>query len=190
LTRADDTVIAPVGVTNDGTPIFERFFGSGFSIVIEGRRGGTNAELDANTLNWNPIDPSALAGLQILVSRSLGDGSPSVCDDIVPQTGGVPGTEPPDFNGTQAVANATNDLSCRFKDGQGVRRGRDALDACTVSGDGIFRFVDPTTTLQYCGLINDPLVFPAGDTLVRARIRDVAGNISATHQILIRINSP
>jgi hypothetical protein len=190
LTRADDTIIDPVAVTGDGTLIFERFFGSGFSIVVEGRRGGTNAQLDANTLNWNPFSPTTLPGLHILVSRSLGDGSTAVCDDASPQPGGVPGIEPPEFDGSQAVANAVNDLSCRFKDGLGIRRGRDALDACTMFGDGIFRFVAPTTTLQYCGLINEPLLFPEGDTLVRARIRDIAGNISAEHQIVIRVSSP
>lgn len=190
LTRADDTVVSPIGVTEDGIPIFERFFGSGFSVVVEGRRGGTNADLGPNTYNWSPVDPTVLPDLQVVVSRALGDGSASVCDDIAPQLGGVPAVEPPEFGTTQAVANAINDFSCRFKDGLGSRRGRDAIDACTLSGDGIFRFVNATTTLQYCGLINEPLSFPFGDTVVTAVIRDLGGNVSVPRQIVVRISVP
>jgi hypothetical protein len=189
VARSDDTVIQPVGVDGDGVPIFERFFGSGFSIVVEGRRGGTNAALERSTFEWNPFDPSTLPGVQLLVSRPLGDGSAAVCDDTVP-AGGVPATNPPIFDGSQAVANSVNDFSCRFKDGFGLRRGRDFLDACTTSGDGTFSFVSPTTSVQYCGLVNEPLQFPVGDTRVTVRIRDEGGNLSLPSQIIVRITPP
>lgn len=190
LTRSDDTVVQPSGMSGDGVPIFERFFGSGFSVVVEGRRGGTNTALERSTFEWNPVNPSVLPGVQLLVSRPLGDGSSAVCDDSQPSAGGVPATDPPVFATSQAVANAINDLSCRFKDGFGLRRGRDILDACTMSGDGSFTFVAPTTTAQYCGLINEPLQFPVGDTRVTARIRDEAGNTSVSRQIIVRVTPP
>jgi len=190
LTRSDDTVIQPNGTTTDNVPIFERFFGSGFSIVVEGRRGGTNTPLERSTFEWNPANPSLLPGVQVLTSRPLGNGSTTVCDDSQPAPGGVPATDPPIFAVSQTVADAVNDLSCRFKDGQGLRRGRDILDACTTPGDGTFAFVAPTTNLQYCGLINEPLQFPVGDTRITVRIRDEAGNTSAARQIVVRLSPP
>lgn len=190
LTRADDTVLSPVGSTPGGVPIYERFFGSGFSLVIEARRGGSNANLGPSTFNWSPLDPAVLPDLQIVVSRPLGNGSAAVCDDAPPQLGGVPAVDPPQFGGTQAVANAINDLSCRFKDGLGLRRGRESIDACTQSADGVFRFVEPTSSFQYCGLINEPLSFPPGDTVVTAVVRDVAGNVSSPRRIVVRVTLP
>jgi hypothetical protein len=190
IARSDDTVVQPVGVSNDGVPIFERSFGSGFSIVVEGRRGGSLADVGRSTFDWNPADPTLLPDFQALVSRPLGNGSGAVCDDAQPAPGGVPETEPPIFATTQAVANAINDFTCRFKDGLGLRRGRDALNACTSPGDGTFAFVHPSSTVQFCGLINDPLTFPEGDTRITFRIRDEDGNISASQQLIIRITPP
>jgi hypothetical protein len=189
LTRSDDTVIQPTG-TQQGVPIFERFFGSGFSIVVEGRVGGTGTPIERSTFDWSPIDPTQLPGLHLIVSRPLGNASSAVCDDSLPAPGGVPATDPPVFTVTQSVANAVNDLTCRFKDGLGIRRGRDILNACTTAGDGTFSFVAPTSTVQYCGLINEPLLFAAGDTRIVARIRDEAGNTSTTSQIIVRVSPP
>jgi hypothetical protein len=177
-------------MSGDGVPIFERFFGSGFSIVVEGRRGGTNTPLERSTFQWSPFDPSQLPGVQLLVSRPLGNGSNAVCDDSLPAPGGVPAIDPPVFETSQPVADAVNDLGCRFKDGLGLRRGRDSIDACTTNGDGSFAFVAPTTSLQYCGLINEPLQFPEGETRVTARIRDEAGNTSLPQQIIVRVLPP
>jgi hypothetical protein len=87
------------------------------------------------------------------------------------------------------VANAINDLACRFKDGFGLHSGRTKIsDACTTFEDGGFRFKAPGTTVQFCGQINEPLVFPAGDTTVTARVRDVAGNLSLRAQIVVRVS--
>jgi hypothetical protein len=71
-----------------------------------------------------------------------------------------------------------------------LRRGRDILDACTTTGDGSFTFVAPTTNIQYCGLINEPLQFAEGDTRISARIRDEIGNTSLPSQIIVRVISP
>lgn len=187
LARADDTVVASSGRTEDGLPIFERNFGSGFSLVVEARRGGTNAPLVRQTFDWNADDPERLPGLQLLVSRTLGNGSAGVCDDTAPTIGGVPGRASLDFDGSQEVANSVNDLACRFKDGSGVRQGRDTDNACTTSGDGVFRVVAAGTELQYCGQINQAVAFPPGDTVVAVRVADEAGNVSAVGRIVVRI---
>jgi hypothetical protein len=188
VVRADDTVVDPVDTTLGGVPIYERSAGFGFSLVLEARPGGTKSDIDPSTFNSNPVDPRALPGLQIEVSRPLGDASGAVCDDAEPRIGGVPAIDPADFSPTQSIANAINDLACRFKDGFGLYGGRTKLqDACTTFEDGGFRFKAAGTTVQYCGMINEKASFPPGDTVVTARVRDVAGNISLLSQIVVRV---
>jgi hypothetical protein len=188
VVRADDTLVDPAGTTSDGVPIYERSSGSGFSLVLEARPGGTKSDLDPSTFNSNPADPRVLPGLQVEASRQLGDGSRTICDDTAPTQGGVPAVNPADFSPTQVVANAINDLACRFKDGFGLYNGRTRLqDACTSFEDGGFRFKATGTTIQYCGFIDDAVSFPPGDTVVTARVRDMAGNISFTSRIVVRV---
>ncbi len=191
ITRADGTLVPSSGMNGSGVPISERIDGSGFSLVIEGRRGGSDAELGFSTFNWNPGDPTVLPDLHIQVSRPLGENpTTAVCDDERPLLGGVPAIDPPDFSPTQEVADTINDLACRFKDGNGARRGRDRRNACTQASDGSFRFVAATSQIQFCGEVNVPIRFVDGDTVVTARIRDVDGNISVPAQIVLRVTGP
>jgi len=176
-----------VGVTEQGWPIYERMFGAGFSLVVESRRGGSNAPLEMRTFVWDPGDPSVLPGVQVLASRPLGNGSTSVCDDAPPAIGGVPGLLFAGMDGSQVFADAVNDMGCRFKDGVGQRRGRDIDNACTVSPDGFFRMVNPASSVQYCGSVTTAIAFPSGDTVVAARVQDVAGNVSATSYLVVRV---
>lgn len=193
MARADDTLVPSSGTTTDGTQIFERP-SYGFSLVLEGRPGGTSSPIQSNTFNWDPTDPTVLPGLLIEASRALGDGSADVCDDNAPVFGGVPPVNPPDFSTKQPVADAVNDFACRFKDGSGGRSGRGKDDACTSFPDGFFHFLFPPgagvqfpSTIQFCGQIGAPLAFPTGDTLITARIRDLAGNISSPMRLIIRV---
>lgn len=190
MTRADDTLVASTGTLPDGTQIFERSAGHGFSLVLEGRPGGTGAAVGNSAFNWNPNDPTVLPDLQMEVSRPLGDGSTAVCDDSGSMLGGVPAINPPDFSPIQSVADAINDLACRFTNETGSPGGRNGSNACTLFADGTFHFEDATSTIQFCGQIDAPVSFPVGDTLVTARIRDVAGHLSAPASILIRVDSP
>lgn len=185
VVRADDTLVTPVELTPEGIAVYERP-SYGFSLVLEGRPGGTRSDIGSNTFRTNPSDPTVFPDIQIQVTRPLGDGSLAVCDDTAPSLGGVPAVNPPDFSTTQAIADAVNDLACRFKDGSGLRSGRGPADSCVIFSDGLFRFVDQTSTIQFCGLINRPIGFPEGDTLVTARIRDVAGHLSDIAQLVIR----
>jgi len=185
VANGDDQLVSPVDTAEDGTPIYERS-AYGFSLVIEARPGGTGANVGSSTFNWSAANPTSLPDLQIEASNNLGNGSAAVCDDSGPTAGGVPAVTP--FNFSAAEAPAINDLSCRFKDGAGAPAGRDNADACTsFPPTDDFHFVDPSSTIQYCGLITGVIEFPTGDTVVAARVRDVAGNLSAISTIIIRV---
>jgi hypothetical protein len=183
VARADDTLVDPIGMTANGVPIFSRPAGVGFSLVIEGRPGPGGA-----TVGRFAFDTSvtSLPDLQIEVSRPLGNGSPDVCDMLAPTLGGVPATDPPNFDPTRTNINTVNDLACRFLDGGGSPLGRGASDSCVIFASGDFRFVNKDSTSQFCGFMDRPLQFPVGDTLVTARLRDVLGNVGAQAQVIIR----
>ena len=123
----------------------------------------------------------------------MGNGAPAVCDISPPDIGGVPATEPLVFSTDAMTLDAVNDLGCRFNDGQGNPLGRaDNLDACTKSNEGFgFRFVDPATTVQFCGFIASAWALPAGKTTVfRARVRDEMGVPGAVREIAVQIGAP
>lgn len=169
-------------MTTEGWPIFERPFGYGFALVIEGKRGPNNKLPGVST-----FEDFGRPDLQILVSRPLGDGSPTVCDndpDLV--IGGVPASS--SFAETQPITDAINDLACRFVDGNGLTMGRSRSDdACTRFPDGSFHFVDSTSRVQFCGPIAPPFGFPAGDTVVTVRLRDQGGQVGPPASFVIRI---
>jgi hypothetical protein len=184
VARADCVLIAPVGTTPDGIPIYDASAASGFTLVVEGRPGSSQVLLGASAFS---SDVTQLPDLQIEASRALGNGSPAVCDDSGATQGGVPAVSPFDFS--PAAAAAINDLACRFQDGQGQPVGRrDTSDACTLFlPEAEYHFVDPDSTIQFCALIDRPLSFPSGDTVVATRIRDTAGNVSAVAQLIVRV---
>jgi hypothetical protein len=216
VTRSDDTLVDPdptpgpgglLVFQRQGTLIGGMVAGINFSLVIEGRPGGTDSPIgascgpgcvDASTFNWSPTDPTVLPYLLIEASRPLGQNPTAlVCDEALGKVGGVPGTDPPDFSLTQHVADVVNDFACHFKDGTGTRNGRDGSEACTLfAGDfPPYHFVNPAapqfpSTIQFCGLITSPIAFPAGQTTVTARISDAAGHVSAPAQIIISISAP
>lgn len=135
VTRADDTLVAAT-TTLQGVPVFERT-SYDFSLVVEGRPGGSGTAIGTGTYNWSPTDPTLLPSLLIEASRPLGNGSLAVCDETAPDFGGIPPINPPNFSATQPVANAINDFACRFQDGRGAPSGRDKNHACTVLSDGL-----------------------------------------------------
>jgi hypothetical protein len=166
-------------------PIYTRPLGFNFTLVIEGRPGGSRQQVGLITFASDPEDPTVRPDLWILASRPLGDGSGAVCDDKLPDIGGVPATDPPDFSETQAISNRINDFACRFVNGTGAYLGRLSDEACTMRPNGEFQFVS-NARAQFCGTIGAPFKFPSGDTTVTARIRDMGGNLSPPAQIIIR----
>lgn len=186
VARADDVLQETDLFDAKGRPVYERLLGQGLTLIIEAGRGMGSADpgVEAYDPDGNPPD------LQLLVSRPLGDGSPEVCDyDIFDSrvTGGVPATEPLEFSDDPAVVGAMNDLGCRVNDGTGMPLARTKrYNACTQM-NGEFDFVDSETRAQFCLPIARDWAFPAGDTIVAARVRNEAGSISAPKEIVIRV---
>ena len=80
LTRADRQAVSPSGVTDEGIPIFERPFGGGFLVVVEGRPGTSQVPLGQCNTSYDEFDPSVVPDVQILSSRDLGRGDGLVGD--------------------------------------------------------------------------------------------------------------
>lgn len=180
IARPDDTLIDAAGVTAEGWPIFERPFGYGFAIIIEGS-GPSNRVPGLST-----FEDFGRPALQMIVSRPLGDGSPAVCDDRPPFIGGVPASA--SFAETQAISNAINDFGCRFVDGNGLTMGRSkSEEACTRFPDGSFRFASATSRAQFCGTIAPPFGFGVGDTTVTVQLGDQNGATGPPASFVIRV---
>jgi hypothetical protein len=182
VARADGLPVASIGPQDDGYLTYVRP-ASGFIIYIEARPGISGLPVATVTFESSLSDPNVLPDLQVLVSRALGNGSPAVCDDgPAPPLGGVPATLPAAFGGTQAVANAINDLSCRF-DARGS-----SGQACTRDSFGVYTFTG-NSTVQFCTSpgVGIELAFPIGDTIVTARVRDIAGQPGHSKSIAIRV---
>jgi dockerin type I repeat protein len=185
LTHSDDTLIAATGTTPQGIPIYPRLIGTAFSIVVEGMPGSSGFAVGGSA--YQP-DSMSFPDLQIEVSRALGDGSPAVCDSTGSMAGGVPAIDPPSFAVVQTAIDAVNDLACRFVDGSGKPGPRRRPeDSCVMFSSGDSAFVDPNTTTQFCGFVTRVMEFPAGDTLVTARLRDEGGNPGPASQLIVRV---
>jgi hypothetical protein len=186
VASADGQVTQPIGSAADGTPIYSRQVPEGFFVVIEAKPGPSNRPVGTTTFNWVADDPNSLPNLQIVVSRPLGDGSTRVCDNQNnPPVGGVPAVDPPMFGGTQAAADAINDLACRF-DARTT-----SADACTRNTSEDATFVVSQTKVQFCPQIGigAEIAFPTGvDTRVTARVTDTLGQPGLPAAIIIRVS--
>jgi hypothetical protein len=187
VARADDVPIVSAAADADGRPIYVRPTGQGMYIVVEAQPGSQGVPVGAQTFDA----AGGLPDFQILVSRPLGDGSAAICDDALPNIGGVPGTNPAEFSDTPVVVAAINDLGCRVNDGAGNPVGRtSSSQACTrtdAPGTFGYSFVDVDSTIQYCLPIAEPWGFPLGDTSVAVRLRDTAGTVGPPREIVIRV---
>lgn len=186
VARPDDSPMPSMGVDAEGRSIYVRGTGQGMFLVIEARPG-----IAGDPIGAQAFDPTGgLPDLQLLVSRSLGDGSALICDDTPPNIGGVPATDPLEFSDTPSVVAAINDLGCRVNDGAGEPVARTSSSvACTrtdAPGFG-YGFVDPNSTIQYCLPIVQPWGFPLGDTVVAARVRDTSGAVGLPEEIVVRV---
>ncbi|MGD9765486.1 MAG: hypothetical protein AB7V27_17455 [Candidatus Binatia bacterium] len=185
VAQANGSVTQPVETLPDGTQVFARPVPYGFFLVIEAVRGASNRPPGQVTFNHDPGDPNVLPNLRIAVSRALGNGSAAVCDDGPEQPiGGVPAVDPPAMGGNQAVANAINDLGCRFN----ARVNADL--ACTRDNNGNFNFAKPQAgVVQFCPVvgIGSELSFPLGDTRVTAWVTDNIGQPGQPKSIIVRV---
>src|SRR5574337_60878 len=164
--------VNPPGATDaQGRPIFQKQAGSGFIVYVEGRSLGTTSfPVGTSRFTYSADDPTGQPDVQIESSNALGNGSADVCDSSGPTPGGIPAIDPPDFRPISAVSNALNDFACRFR----VFTQPDF--ACTQDSSANLAFANASSTTQFCVLINDAIVFPAGDTILTARLKDNAGH--------------
>jgi hypothetical protein len=192
VARADGQVTQPIGIAADGTPIYQRQVPAGFLIVIEAKPGSNGRAVGTTTFNYVPGDPNSLPNLQIVASRPLGDGSQRVCDNQNnPPVGGVPAVDPPMFGGSQASADAINDLGCRFDARLSAQGGMTGAGACTRNASQDPAFVSSQTKVQFCPQIGigTELAFPIGvDTRITARVTDIVGQPGLPAAIIVRIS--
>ncbi len=172
--------------------MFLRPFGAGFFIVVESK-GGTGGQPGTTFFNSDPGNPSVRPDLQMEATRNLGNGSAGVCDSgglppgpgtPTPARGGVPGINPPSYDpASQHVADALNDLGCRFIDTSSA--------PCTKNPDtDVEDFVKKgESTKQACTatFVSTLLLFPKGDTLLTVRWRDVSSNLGNPASIVVRV---
>jgi hypothetical protein len=178
---ADSTGTINVPVIGQGLPVFSRQTSAGFIIFVEGRPGPSQLPVGTHVSNSKVGDPTQQPDLQIESSNDLGNSTQAVCDNSFPALGGVPAVNPPDFSAVQSVSDALNDFGCRFK----VFAASDF--ACTQDASGNLMFDNPSSTVQFCTLVNEALTFPGDATVLTLRLRDTAGNIGPPAQIVVRI---
>ncbi len=184
ITNADDSFQAPTGTDAHGIPVYERPFGFGFSLVVEARHGTSLRDVGTSAYS----DGGGTPDLQVQATRPLGNGSPAVCDGEAPTFGGVPAVDPPRLDDPDAIADALNDLGCRFIDGVGVPEGRTCQLGCVRFETGEFGCkAGDDVEVQFCAPVPMSLTFAAGDTLVSARVRDKVGNLGAPAQLIVRV---
>jgi hypothetical protein len=159
------------------TRVFFRNSGSGFRIVVEGAPGANRVSPGTRTFDYAPTNPNRRPDVQIGCTQALGDGSAAVCAE------GVPPVPPPHFNGSQATANALNDLSCNFDVITSSRF------ACTVDRFQNPNFLGAGTEAQFCLQVTQRLEFPAGDTLCSVQLLDQGGSAGPSRQFIVRVGS-
>ena len=174
--------VSPTPIVDDmGREVFLAQGGGRGLLVVEGRPGASGLPVASHV---TPEEGLSRPDLQMLVSRSMGNGSAEVCDKGQPPPigmgGGVPAVDPPDFGPGQTITDAMFDLSCRFA----VQPTRE--DACTLDSLGNFDFLGGRSTIQFCNQLATITAFPAGDTVLTARLRDVAGNLGPPAEVVIR----
>jgi hypothetical protein len=180
IARADGSLVPSAGKDSSGIPIYENPIGSGFMLVVEGKPGLSNVEVGRKLSVYETDDPKARPDLEVQATRDLGDGSKAICDRNRPNIGGIPGINPPSFKETLEVGHTLADMACRFE------TFIESESACLQKKTGDFTFADAETTTQFCMVVARAWLFPEGDTLVSARLRDTDGNPGPIKQIKIR----
>jgi hypothetical protein len=168
FTRSDATFILAVEATSGA--------GAEGSVLVNATTGGRVLQPITN-LTGRP-------SLQLLVSRALGNGSTQKCDIFPPNSGGVPGINPPDFNSSTQTTDALIDMACRFEV-------LSSQIACTRNMFGDYAFLGGTTSVrQYCYTVPASAAFGLGTTIVSAQVRGTNGNLGPKKEIVIRVGAP
>lgn len=184
--RADGRPLAPDDYDLQGRPVYRFAQGAGFFLVVEGRPGRSQAPVGIRA-----FADTGWPNLQMLVSRPLGDGNPTLCDTRRPLLGGVPATPDLEFTEQIRTLQAINDFGCRVDDGTGNPLGRNEPDlACTSFPDGSDHFVSPHSTVQFCAIISSSWGFRPGQTVVKVRLQDEVGNVGWPREMVVEVAGP
>ncbi len=168
-----------LGVLEDGTPVYFRNSGFGFLLVVEAATPPSGAPIGTTLLDSVAGDPSQRPDFQPIVDHTLGDGSREICDEF-----GVPADAALDFSAlTQPLADAINDLSCRFE----IATRSNA--ACTQNAFGQLAFVSKATRAQFCLSVSSGMAFPRGDTQFAVQLRDESGLVGPVQKMMLRVDS-
>lgn len=153
-----------------------------FIVVVEASRGLSGA------LPGSSLQPSASRpDLQIESTQPLGNGSAAVCDTGPASSGGggVPGINPPSFLPSDpTITDALNDFACRFQ------AFTPAAPCTFTDASGDARLVNASAALQFCDSVGTTAAFPPGESILSVKVRDVAGNLGPTAQIVVRVATP
>ncbi|MBI3784650.1 MAG: hypothetical protein HY270_14755 [Deltaproteobacteria bacterium] len=156
-----------------------------FVLVVEGVAG---ASARAPGTSLQPSSSDNRPDLWIESTRPLGNGSTQVCDTGPPSAGGggVPAVSPPSFSsGIQSVTDALNDFACRFDPSVGAAAPCTVLDSTREP-----RLINSSASVQFCDFVATTATFPLGDSVVSVALRDVAGNIGPTAQVVVHVVTP
>jgi hypothetical protein len=178
IASLDGRTATPLGTLEDGTPVYFSSSGFGFLLVVEAAPPAHGAAIGTTTFDSARDDPARRPDFQAVADRGLGDGSRAVCDEF-----GVPAVAPPDFNGTQAVADSINDLTCRFQ----VSTTRNG--ACTQDAFGQPDFVAAASRVQFCLPVTSLIALPNGDTRLSVQVRDRSGLMGPLQHIVVQVAS-
>ena len=159
-----------------------------FLIVVEAQPGTNHAavcplaSLPNSCEGLQPDDPTVGPDLQIESTVALGNGDPLVDYQAglpLDQWGGVAGVPTPGFGNDQAITASLQDFASRFTASSGT--------PCTRNTNGNTALVNDSATVQFCDQVAENAAFPPGDAILTAQVRDGAGIIGPTAQILIRV---
>jgi len=174
LAGADGGVLDSIG-SHNGVPVYARSSGFGVRIVLEGQTGASNVRPGIAVYDPTTGNPAARPDVQVESNRPLGNGSPTICD------GGIPPVFPPTFAADQGVTDALNDFSCA-----GVAATAPSF-ACTQDEFGSPAFVSSSPFVQFCFQVTRDWIFPTGETILTARLRDLLGNLGPEQRLIVRV---
>ncbi|MEO8604315.1 MAG: dockerin type I repeat-containing protein [bacterium] len=174
-------------IDGQGRRVFRRV-GGRFLLVVEAgpgtslRQPGSEGVIsggDALPITHTSNRPS----LQVQASRNLGNGSLAVDCFANPVIGGVKGFAAVDFAAGSDVTTGLTDMACRFELATGTTL------ACTRDRFGNFSFLGSGTSRQFCFQVKNADVFPLGDTVVAAQVRDTSGNLGPKLEFVVRVEA-
>lgn len=185
LATADNRIITPTSfrmIDTEMVPVYNRRFGFGFLIVVEGRPGNSRRPLSEFGTDDLPTSPPGKADLWLISDTTLGNGSGEICDEGPtldnPQAvaGGVPAAT--SFDDVAAI----DDFACRFV------YYNSSEESCTFDELGNFDFVSPLSTAQYCSgpSFGPEVALPSGsEATFTVRLRDSSGALGDIARLII-----